>query len=79
MLIETHDKPSFDFFLKSEDDFSACLLVMDDNHYLIEWLAYHYHALNLQNLILVTDPNSQTSPTAILERWKDLMDITDCF
>jgi hypothetical protein len=61
------------------DEFSACLLVMDDNHYLIEWLAYHYHALNLRTLIVMTDPASQTSPHPILKRWKNLklMDIVE--
>ena len=57
-------------------EFSACLLVMDDNHFLIEWLAYHYHALNLRTLILSVDPNSQTSPALILERWKQVNDMT---
>lgn len=69
-------EPFFDFW-NSPEQFSACLLVMDDNHYLIEWLAYHYHALNLRTLILVSDPNSQTSPSEILERWKGLIDITE--
>jgi hypothetical protein len=59
----------------SSDDFSACLLVMDDNHYLIEWLAYHYHAANLRNLIIVSDENSMTSPHEVLDRWKGRMDI----
>lgn len=59
----------------SPDDFSACLLVMDDNHYLIEWLAYHYHSANLRNLIIVSDEKSVTSPLEVLERWKGKMDI----
>lgn len=59
----------------SQDDFSACLLVMDDNHYLIEWLAYHYHTVNLRNLIITSDDSSMTSPNSILERWKGRMDI----
>lgn len=36
-----------------------------------EWLAYHYHVMNLRYLILTTDPNSLTSPTKILDRWRD--------
>jgi hypothetical protein len=59
----------------SPQDFSACLLVMDDNHYLIEWLSYHYHTLNLRNLIIVSDENSMTSPYLVLERWKTRMNI----
>mmetsp|Transcript_42750 Transcript_42750/g.103395 ORF Transcript_42750/g.103395 Transcript_42750/m.103395 type:complete len:823 (+) Transcript_42750:110-2578(+) len=59
----------------STDEVSACLLVMDDNHYLIEWIAYHYHAANLRNLIIVNDEHSMTSPYTVLERWKGRMDI----
>ncbi|KAL3933027.1 MAG: hypothetical protein SGBAC_010574 [Bacillariaceae sp.] len=59
----------------STDDVSACLLVMDDNHYLIEWIAYHYHVANLRNLIIVSDEHSMTSPYPVLERWKGRMDI----
>lgn len=51
--------------------FSACLLVMDDNHRLIEWLAYHYHVLPLRYLIVAVDPRSKTSPTSILNRWRE--------
>lgn len=52
------------------ETFSACLLVMDDNHRLVEWLAYHYHVLPLRYLIITVDPRSTTSPTAILNRWR---------
>lgn len=60
----------------SSESFSACLLVMDDNHYLTEWLAYHYHVLPLRNLIVAVDPRSRTSPAEIFARWKDRMNIT---
>jgi len=43
---------------------------MDDNHLLIEWLAYHYHALPLRNLVLAVDPRSRTTPDDVLARWK---------
>ena len=49
---------------------AACLLVMDDNHFLIEWLAYHYHVLPLRHLIVAVDPRSKTSPSRILDRWR---------
>ena len=52
------------------DSFSACLLVMDDNHRLVEWMAYHYHVLPLRYLIIAVDPRSKTSPTSILNRWR---------
>lgn len=54
------------------ETFSACLLVMDDNHRLVEWLAYHYHVLPLRFLIVAIDPRSQTSPTTVLNRWRRL-------
>ena len=62
-----------------DDDvtFSACLLVMDDNHFLIEWIAYHYHVLPLRYLIVAMDPRSQTSPSPILDRWRDKMTIIE--
>jgi hypothetical protein len=50
--------------------FAACLLVKDDNHWLIEWLAYHYHVLPLRHLVLVKDPSSTTTPQNILHRWR---------
>lgn len=50
--------------------FSACLLVMDDNHRLVEWMAYHYHVLPLRYLVVAVDPRSQTSPTKVLNRWR---------
>jgi hypothetical protein len=61
----------------SDEKFSACLLVMDDNAYLIEWLAYHYHKLPLRRLIVATDPRSRTSPSEILARYQGLMEITE--
>jgi hypothetical protein len=57
------------------DGFSACLLVMDDNHFLSEWIAYHYFTTNLRTLIIASDPKSLTSPIEILEEWKDYINI----
>ena len=59
-----------------DEAFSACLIVMDDNHYLIEWLAYHEHYLPLRRLIVAVDPRSRTSPLSILDRYKNKMDIS---
>jgi len=50
-------------------------LVMDDNHFLIEWLAYHYFVLPLRHVIVIVDPKSETSPTRIFDRWRDRMTI----
>ena len=50
--------------------FSACLLVMDDNHRLVEWLAYHYHVLPLRYIIVAVDPRSESSPTYLFNQWR---------
>ena len=64
---------------ESEGTFSACLLWKDDNHFLREWLAYHYQVLPLRRLIIAVDPTARTSPTEILDRYRDrkLMNITE--
>ena len=59
----------------SEGAFGGCLMIMDDNHFLVEWLAYHYHTLPLRHLFVLVDDKSQTSPLSILERWQDKMTI----
>ena len=56
---------------RDENKFAACMLVMDDSHFLTEWIAYHYHAVNLRTIVLAIDPKSQTSPSHVLDRWKD--------
>jgi hypothetical protein len=79
---ETGPDYSSDIFrlLKKEegedDSFSACLLLMDDNHRLSEWIAYHYFAMPLRHLVVTVDPRSRTSPVKILDRWRPLMNIT---
>ena len=59
----------------SDSYFSACLLVMDENHRLPEWLAYHYYMLPLRHLVLLVDPRSETSPMDIVHRWRPYMKI----
>ena len=56
----------------------ACLMILDDNHWLIEWLAYHYHVLPLRHLIVLNNDveRARTSPLDILHRWKGRIDIT---
>ena len=49
--------------------------ILDDNHWLIEWLAYHYHVLPLRHLIVAVDPTSTTNPERILARWTYMMKI----
>lgn len=62
--------------LTQDEYFGACLLIKDDNHWLIEWLAYHYHVMPLRRLIVAIDPSSQTTPKNILARWNFLMKIS---
>jgi hypothetical protein len=59
-----------------KNSIAACLLTMDDNHFLIEWLAYHYHVLPLRHLIVAVDPRARTSPQEIFNRWDGLINIT---
>jgi hypothetical protein len=61
--------------ISEHDGFSACLLVMDDNHFLSEWIAYHYFTTDVRTLIIAMDPNSLTSPFDILAVWKDRINI----
>jgi hypothetical protein len=61
--------------LDNNATFSACLLIKDDNAILSEWIAYHYHTLNLRHLIVAVDPNSAESPDIILNRWRHNSDI----
>jgi len=53
------------------ESFSACLLVMDENYRLVEWIAYHYFVMPLRYLVVAVDPHSETSPSKILDRWRD--------
>ena len=53
------------------DGFSICLLIKDDNDLLNEWIAYHYHVLQMRTLIVAIDPSSLTSPQDILHNWHD--------
>jgi hypothetical protein len=59
---------SFDSSQRME--FSACLLVKDDNDILNEWIAYHYHVLGLRYIIVAIDAKSRTSPSALLDQWR---------
>jgi hypothetical protein len=61
--------------LSENATFSACLLIKDDNAILSEWIAYHYHTVNLRHLIVAVDPSSVESPETILNRWRDNTDI----
>jgi hypothetical protein len=61
--------------LDNNTTFSACLLIKDDNAILSEWIAYHYHTLNLRHLVVAVDPNSAEAPDIILNRWRHHTDM----
>ena len=58
------------------ESFSACLLVMDENFRLYEWLAYHYHVLPLRYLVIASDPRSKQSPEPVLELFRQHLNMT---
>lgn len=58
------------------DSISACLLIMDENFRLHEWLAYHYHALPLRYLVVAVDPRSQESPEPIFNQFRQELNMT---
>lgn len=74
--LQLWDHPSInrDF---SNNTLSACLLLYDDNHFLTEWLAFHYQTLPMRRLIVASDPRSRTSPSTILNRWQPFINITE--
>jgi Glycosyltransferase family 92 len=73
--IPSEDEPDFSNpgpppKLQAGEAFASCILIKDDNHWLIEWLAYHWFVMPLRYLIVAVDPDSKTSPVPILQRWK---------
>lgn len=67
---------SFDIPDLGGEVFAACVLLMDENMRLGEWIAYHFHVLPLRRLIVAVDPRSKTSPNQILEKWKPYVQIS---
>jgi ABC-type antimicrobial peptide transport system permease subunit len=69
---ETNATFLFDTNTNSDDNsFSACIMWMDDNHRLEEWLAYHYYIMKLRYVVIAVDQKSRTSPQHIVDRWND--------
>ena len=56
---------------QQEEIFSACILWMDDNYRLEEWIAYHYYIMKLRYIVINIDPNSIGSPMDIINRWNN--------
>jgi len=59
-----------------EDSVGGCLIVMNDNHKLVEWLAYNYHVMPMRHLIIIEDPKSTQNIDRILKRWDGRIQIT---
>jgi len=53
------------------------VLTMDDTSILSEWIAYHYFALNMRYLIVLSDINAYVSPHPIIERWRKYLTIEE--
>lgn len=60
-----------------QESFAACILVLDQNHRLTEWIAYHYFALPLRTLIIAYDPKSKLRASELIQRWKDVIEIIE--
>jgi hypothetical protein len=58
------------------ESFSACLLVMDENFRLYEWIAYHYHVLPLRYLVVAADPRSKNFPDPVLDLFRHQLNMT---
>lgn len=59
------------------ESLSSCLCVMDDNHRLIEWIAYHYFVMQLRYLVILPDPKSLVWPKPVLDKWRKYMTIVE--
>ena len=57
-------------FNKTSASFAGCMMLKEDNHWLSEWIPYHYQTARLRHLLVVEDSSSRTSPNHILDRWK---------
>lgn len=53
--------------------FSICLITKDDLDILPEWIAYHYHAMELRHLVVAVDPSSKQSPTSIFDNFRSTL------
>jgi hypothetical protein len=58
-----------------DSSYSSCLLWMDDNFRLTEWIAFHYYTMNLRYIVVSVDERSRTSPYEVLDKWRDRLSI----
>jgi hypothetical protein len=63
--------------VEPSETLSSCLLIMDDNHRLPEWLAYHYFTMNMRHLVVLSDPAGRESPTRVLDPWREYITIEE--
>ena len=59
-----------------DESFSACILVMDENFRLYEWIAYHYHVLPLRYLVVAVDARSAESPEPVIDLFRQHLNMT---
>jgi len=72
----THTHTTVSGMQSKSNSMAGCLLIMDDNFRLYEWLAYHYHVLPLQRLIVAVDPLSKTSPEPVIELFRQELNMS---
>jgi hypothetical protein len=60
-----------------EESFAGCILFLNQNPRLTEWIAYHYFALPLRTLIIAYDPRTTERATGLIERWKNVISIIE--
>jgi len=69
VALDNDDESSPPWMMNPNASFGACLMIMDDSHFLAEWLSYHWFALPLRHVVVYIDRKSRTSPLPILERF----------
>ena len=62
--------------INPNETFSACLLVMDENFRLQEWLAFAYFTLPLRYVVIAIDPRSKQPPTEKLNIFRTELNMT---
>ncbi len=67
----SHSGPRSDYLERPV--FATCLLTKDDLGILPEWIAYHYHAVELRHLVVAVDPSSKTNPSPLFDKFRSLL------
>eukprot|EP00536_Pseudo-nitzschia_multiseries_P004840 jgi/Psemu1/11009/gm1.11009_g len=61
----------FKNLFEDKESFPACLLWMDDNNQLVEWLAYNYNVLESKYVVINVDQRSRAPSNSIIEWWQN--------